>query len=86
MIRVTVELIPGGCESLKRHLGTAEIANTGTGSKTRGDYRARFSRRGQPGSTWRTASIEGFPRKQLGHWHLLLLLLAIALGPSRKGE
>ena len=80
MIRVTIEMVPKGDESRKRHLGTAIIANDGTGARGRGNYNVRLSRRGSPDSTWKTARITGFRRLQHGAYDLLLLALAATVG------
>lgn len=80
MLRITIELLPMGDESRARHLGTAEIWNDGKGTIARGNYGARLSRRGQPNSTWKKASITGFPRKRLGAWDLLYRILREAVG------
>jgi hypothetical protein len=80
MIRVTIELLPHGDETRKRHLGTAIIANDGTGKDTHGNYNIRLSRRGQPDSTWKTGRLTGFQRKRFLVWDLLLLALAATVG------
>ncbi len=80
MIRVTVELLPHGDESRRRHLGTAIIANDGTGTDTQGNYNIRLSRRGQPDSAWKTGRLTGFQRKRFLVWDLLLLALAATVG------
>ncbi len=80
MIRITVELLPHGNESRKRHLGTAVIYNTGAGTPARGHYRVRLSRRGNPDSVWKSGEVINFPRKRLGAWDLLFLALSAALG------
>ena len=71
---------PLGSEKHKKHLGTATIANLGTGTKTQGNYRYTLSRRGAPDSVLRQGKIEGFPRKKLGIWDLLLRVLMDAYG------
>lgn len=86
MIRVTVELIPHGDESRKRHLGTAIIANTGAGTEALGNYKVSLSRRGQPESVWKDGAISGFPRKRLGPWDLLLWALAATVGNRTTGK
>ncbi|MEW6330190.1 MAG: hypothetical protein AB1560_01885 [Pseudomonadota bacterium] len=80
MIRVTIEMLPLGNESRKRHLGTVTIANDGTGTRGLGNYKVRLSRRGKPDSTWRTACLTGFRRLSRGPYELLLLALVAALG------
>ena len=80
MISVTIEMLPAGDESRKRHLGTVIIANDGTGARGRGNYKVRLSMRGNPNSTWKTARITGFRRLQIGAYELLLLALAATVG------
>jgi len=80
VIRVTIEMLPHGDESRKRHLGTAIIANDGTGTATQGNYNIRLSRRGQPDSVWKTGRLTGFLRKKFLVWDLLLLALAATVG------
>lgn len=80
MIRITVELLPGGHEAGKRHLGTAEIWNDATGTETTGHYRFRLSMWGRPDSTWRSGIVRNFPRKRRGPWDLLFQALAVAVG------
>lgn len=81
MIRVTIELLPHGCEERRRHLGTVLIANDGSnGAGPVGDYAAVLSRRGQPGSVWKCAPVSGFPRKRLGAYDLLYRVLRVAVG------
>ncbi len=80
MIRIIVELLPKGDESRKRHLGTAEIINDGTGTRTEGNYCVRLSKWGLPNVTWRTGTVVGFPRLQLGPWDLLMCALMTVVG------
>lgn len=84
MLRVTIELLPHGDESRKRHLGTMEIANVG-GTPSRGNYRARLSKRGKPKQLWKEGAVTGFPRKRLGPYDLLYRALMATVG-SRNGE
>lgn len=89
MIRVTIELVPRGDESKKKHLGTAEIVNDGTGDIATGNYTVRLSKWGQPEQTWKRGSLTGFPRQRLGPWDLLALALVATIGDRvaryRKG-
>ena len=78
MIRVTVELVPQGDESRAKTLHTAVIANDGSGTKDRGNYRFSLSRKGSA-RPWKEGRISGFPRKRLGTWHLLYRVLKEAL-------
>lgn len=86
MIRVTVELLPGGDAGRARHLGTAYIANDGTGTETTGSYSVMLSRRGMPWSIWKRGRVQGFPRKRLLAWDLLYRALDGTVGHrNRKG-
>jgi hypothetical protein len=83
LIRVTIEMIPGGHEQNKRHMATIEIHNDltdtmATGGR-RGSYRARLSRISQFGRTpdetgWydREVRIAGVNRKQSGAVYRIL--------------
>lgn len=83
MIRITIELLPKGDETKKRHLGTAEIANIG-GSLTSGNYAVKLSKWGNPKSTWRSGSVEDFPRQRLGAWDLLYRALRNTVGKRNR--
>ena len=80
MIRVTVELVPHGDESRKRHLGTAVIVNDATGTHWTGNYRVVLSKMGRPDEFWRRGGVEGFPRLRLGAWDLLYRALRETVG------
>lgn len=45
MLRVTVELVPGGFEPRAETIGTVLIVNDGTGTADRGNYNAHAYRR-----------------------------------------
>ena len=79
MIRVTVELV-SAITGKVTHLGTAIIANDGTGTRASGNYWATFSRRGQPAKTWRAGEVKDFPRQRLLAWDLLFRALRSAVG------
>lgn len=81
MIRVTVEMLPGGFGPVQ-HLGTAIISNDGTGTPQRGNYNVRLSPRGNPKRVWRRGRVLRFPRKRRSAWHLLEEALAAALGKT----
>jgi hypothetical protein len=76
MIKVTVELISShtGQTTL---LGSALIANTGEGTRTRGDYTAVFGLKRK--MDWRTSTTTNYPRSRLNVWYLLHRLLGEAL-------
>lgn len=83
MIRVTIEMLPGGVENQKRHMATIEIHNDLADSMEtngkRGSYVARFSRISQFGRTadevgWydRQVRITGIRRNQSGAVYRIL--------------
>lgn len=79
MIVIKVELWPGGFESLKQTLGTGVIFNDGTGTKSRGNYVAKFIRRDVDPTrlargdykSARSTVVENFPRLTKNAWHLM---------------
>ena len=85
MIRVTIELLPGGYEAGRKVLGIAEIANdgqdTGATDGRLGSYRVRLSKR-EPkvNEVWRRGQVHGFPRKRLGAWDLVYQALRACVG------
>lgn len=70
MIRVTVELLPFGMEQGRRTLTVFDIANDGTGSMERGNYKARKS----PNKEWDEALVLNYPRKS---YHVRELILRV---------
>ena len=74
MLRVTVELIPGGRESGKRTLAVAEIANTGGASMAH--YRVEL---GDELPGLKHADIREYPRWSASVWDLALRCVAKAL-------
>lgn len=80
MIRVTIEVLPGGDASKKRHLGTIDIANDGTGTSEEGNYSVRLSKFGDPNQTWLRGAIRGFDRVKRGPYDLLLQGLLATVG------
>jgi len=83
MLRITIEILPFGFEKNKRHLGTATIANDGTGTLKTGNYTYKLSKWGRPDAVWRRGHITGFPRGgrgSLGPWDLLFRVLKDAVG------
>lgn len=85
MIVVKLELWPGGDESRKEDLGTALIANVSNLADL-SSYSvvlkkgARYSN--NSGETWRTGTVESFPRNdsRWGPWELLALALEVVVG------
>jgi hypothetical protein len=82
VIKVIVELWPGGDESRKKTLATGTIANIATGSLTSGNYFVDL--RDKAGRPWRHGTVTGFPRKRLLAWDLLCRALAVCVGDRNK--
>lgn len=80
MLRVTIELIPRGDESRKKHLGTVEISNDGTGDTRRGNYAVRLAKFGRPTHEWMRGVVRGFDRVKKGPYDLLLQCLVATVG------
>lgn len=90
MIKVTIELCPGGDESRARHLGTARISNdlgdTLASEGRLGSYDVELSKWGRPDVTWKRGKVKGFRRQTRGPWDLLLLALLTTVGKRNRGE
>lgn len=84
MIRVTIEVLPKGDENRKRHVGTIEIANDGTGDSTIGNYIIRLAKFGSPRQTWLHGKLTGFNRVKRGPYDLLLQCLLATIGPRNS--
>lgn len=83
MLVVKIELWPHGDESRARVLGRAEIANDGSGTRTRGNYVVRLFRDMTTQTEWRSAIVTGFPRLRLGAFDLLFRALVNTVGNRR---
>lgn len=77
MLKVTVELLPGGREEDKKLLGTVLIANIG-GTETQGRYLGSVW--GKRGRYVGQTEIKKFPRKRLLAWDLVYRVLRNVLG------
>lgn len=84
MIRVTIELLPFGSEAGRKHLGTIDIANDGTGTAEKGNYKVRLAGFKGPASTWRSGAVKDFPRRSRGPYDLLLRALAATVGDRAR--
>ncbi len=85
MIRIIIEMWPGGDESKKRVLAVGNIWNDATGSRARGNYQGMFSKVSHKvfkagGGIFRKGRVQGFPRTRLGVWDLLYRMLREAVG------
>lgn len=77
MIRVTLELVPGGIGE-PEHLGTIEIQNILTRSietnGRRGDYAYEIFKK-RTKSPWRGGKVRDFPRRSQHCWNLVRQIL-----------
>lgn len=71
MIRVSIDLLPYGSEEGKKRLATMDIANDGTGTSERGNYKVRL----HPNKEWDEKVVTNFPRKSYPVYKLLYLAL-----------
>lgn len=69
MLVIRIELWPHGDMARRKTIATGTIANTGTGTTTRGNYRVQL--RDALGRPWKRGIVEDFPRKRLLAWDLL---------------
>jgi hypothetical protein len=78
MIRVTLELVPGGVGE-PEHLGTIEISNQIRRSMTnsrRADYKYDlWKKRNRLSIPWANGVIEDFPRLSYHPWNLIRAIL-----------
>ena len=81
MLRITVDLIPFGDESLKRTLRTLTIINVGKSpSPEIGNYRVEF--RNDNGRIYKKSRVHNHRRKALGPWSLVLKAIQTLDAPS----
>ena len=63
MLRCTIELVPFGDESRKRVVGLVEIANDGSGTHERGNYKVVLKKTppfsGALKAAWKSGELEG---------------------------
>lgn len=90
MIYVRVELWPHGNPGRARLLGEATIANTADSADRQnvGNYDVRLMKSPEYAKTsgiWKRGRVEGFPRKRLGPWDLLLRALTATVGDRNGG-
>jgi len=71
MIRVTVDLLPHGSEIGRKTLTVFDIANDGTGSSQRGNYKFRTS----PNKEWIEKIVTNYPRQSYSVRKLVYLVL-----------
>ena len=71
MLRITIDLLPFGSEKNRKTLTTFDIANDGTGTPSRGNYKMRMS----PKKPWIEGVVENYPRASYPVTKLLYLAL-----------
>lgn len=90
MIRVTIELCPGGIEDpeMVEHLGTAKIWNdmeeTLEKGRDWGSYKVKLSKWTSPTAIWKRGKVRGFRRKTRGPYDLLFLALLDTVGKRNR--
>ena len=87
MIVIKIELWPHGIRKKSREIGRIVIANDGTGTPTKGNYKVSLSHAGSYAKkvgAWKSGKITGHLRK-LSPYHLVQSAIAAALkGKSTK--
>lgn len=81
MLRVTIELLPGGQEFGKRVIATADIARLDGGALA--DYRVDLED-AELGKVGERAVVSGYPRWASSVWDLVVRCLATALNQGRE--
>ena len=81
MLRVTIELLPGGRESGKRVIATADIARVSGGALA--DYRVALKDE-VLGEVGEPAMVRSYPRWAGSVWDLVTRCLATALNQGRE--
>jgi len=85
MLRITVEMCPGGSDNNKRTLGVMEIANCGSSfSEEVGHYQYWISQCDKPNTKWKTGRVYNFLRKKYRFWHLIKVVLNDAIKEDMK--
>ncbi|MGF6446485.1 hypothetical protein [Paraburkholderia youngii] len=81
MLRITIELLPGGREDGRQVIATADIARVNSGALA--DYRVALDDvvLGQVGER---ATVRGYPRWAGSVWDLVARCVAAALNPGRE--
>lgn len=79
MLKVTVELLPFGGEEGKKTLLTFDIANDGTGTYERGNYKVRRSHNEE----WIEGIVKDYPRTS---YNVRVLLYRVLQGLKDLGK
>lgn len=83
MIRIKVEVVPLGIESLAHTVGIATIINTGTGDPELGNYKALFQYGEKLQHNMKEIKYNKYPRKEKHVWHLISECLKKAIRNSK---
>lgn len=81
MLRVTVELLPGGFDSAKRVIATADIARMRDGATA--DYEVRL-REDLLAGVGERATVANYPRWSASVWDLVARCIATSLNDGRE--
>ena len=81
MLRVTVELLPGGRLDGRRTVATADIWRTRTGAQA--DYEFAMGEDLLPDQVWRGV-LQDYPRWSASVWDLVARSIAIALTSTEE--
>lgn len=85
MIRVKIELLPGGFDVNTQTIGEIIIDNDGSGTQSTGNYNvellksAKYSK-SNAGKTYKKGTVKDFPRLKLGPYDLLYRALKNTIG------
>ena len=78
MLVIKIELWPLGDGNKARELGRMYVANTGKGTKSKGDYKVAVCRKGSTKCPFtgkvkavREGKVENFPRNSYSVWRLI---------------
>ncbi len=82
MVRITIEIVPYGSLENKRILGSVDIINDGTGTKTIGNYSVTAINGN--GKVFRKCKIEGYRRKADSIWKLMKMVFDIIVDYKGK--
>ena len=81
MLRILIELVPGGDESRARVLGALGVANDATGTRARGNYEVVVM--DKVGRKFKEFRIENWPRQAKSVWQFVRHIFNTGFG---KGE
>ena len=73
MVKITIELWPGGNREKAILLGEGEISNNLSGTETSGNYFYRLT--AHKGKMAVSGGIQGYQRKRHSVWYLIFLVL-----------